>query len=151
MAAVLEQNANMLNILTSTGLRSTNVNQEGTVRIEIDLRPTAKYRELCDEREANAEVASTSAILRPKTVAVVGAGRTRGSAGHEVVRSILAGDFSGTVYPVNPSARSICGVKAFATLSLIPETIDLAIIAVPANRVAGVESLDCTFDRRPGC
>ena len=138
VAAVLEQNANMLNILTSTGLRSTNVNQEGTVRIEIDLRPTAKYRELCDEREANAEVASTSAILRPKTVAVVGAGRTRGSAGHEVVRSILAGDFSGTVYPVNPSARSICGVKAFATLSLIPETIDLAIIAVPANRVAGV-------------
>jgi acyl-CoA synthetase (NDP forming) len=54
------------------------------------------------------------------------------------VRSILAGDFSGTVYPVNPSARSICGVKAFATLSLIPEPIDLAIIAVPADRVAGV-------------
>jgi acyl-CoA synthetase (NDP forming)/RimJ/RimL family protein N-acetyltransferase len=138
LAEVLEQNTHMLNILTSTGLRSTNVNHGGTVRIEIDLRPTAKYRALCDEREANAEVASTSTILRPSTVAVVGAGRTSGSAGHEVVRSILAGDFSGTVYPVNPSARSICGVKAFATLSLIPEPIDLAIIAVPADRVAGV-------------
>ena len=138
LAEVLEQNTHMLNILTSTGLRSTTVNHGGTVRIEIDLRPTAKYRALCDEREANAEVASTSAILRPNTVAVVGAGRTSGSAGHEVVRSILAGDFSGTVYPVNPSARSICGVKAFATLSLIPEPIDLAIIAIPADRVAGV-------------
>ena len=138
VADVLEGNTNMLNILTSTGLRSTNQNHDGTVRIEIDLRPTAKYRELCDEREASAEVASTSAILRPRTVAVVGAGRTRGSAGHEVVRSILAGDFSGSVYPVNPSARSICGVQAFASLSLIPEPIDLAIIAVPAARVADV-------------
>jgi acyl-CoA synthetase (NDP forming)/RimJ/RimL family protein N-acetyltransferase len=138
LAEVLEQNTHMLNILTTTGLHLTSVNHGGTVRIEIDLRPTAEYRALCDEREANAEVASTSAILRPSTVAVVGAGRTSGSAGHEVVRSILAGDFSGTVYPVNPSARSICGVKAFATLSLIPEPIDLAIIAVPADRVAGV-------------
>jgi len=105
IAEVLEQNTNMLNVLASTGLRSTSVNHEGTVRIEIDLHPTAKYRDLCDEREAIAEVASTTAILRPRTVAVVGAGRTSGSAGHEVVRSILAGDFSGTVYPVNPSAR----------------------------------------------
>ena len=48
VADVLEQNTNMLNILTSTGLRSTNVNHDGTVRIEIDLRPTAKYREQCD-------------------------------------------------------------------------------------------------------
>jgi acetyl coenzyme A synthetase (ADP forming)-like protein len=138
VADVLDDNAHMLNILTSTGLRTTSVNHDETVRIEIDLRPTAKYRELCDEREAVAEVASTTAILRPSTVAVVGAGRTRGSAGHEVVRSILAGDFSGTVYPVNPSARSICGVKAFASLSSIPERVDLAIIAVPADRVAGV-------------
>jgi acyl-CoA synthetase (NDP forming)/GNAT superfamily N-acetyltransferase len=138
VAEVLEQNTHMLNILTSTGLRTTSANHDGTVRIEIDLRPTAKYRELCDEREASAEVASTTAILRPRTIAVVGAGRKRGSAGHEVVRSILAGDFSGTVYPVNPSAPSICGVKAFASLSSIPERIDLAIIAVPADGVAGV-------------
>ena len=148
VADVLEHNATMLNILTTTGLRSTSVTRAGTVRIEIDLRPTSKYRTLCDEREANAEVASTSAILRPRTVAVVGAGRRRGSAGHEVVRSILAGDFSGTVYPVNPSARSICGVKAHATLSLIPEAIDLAIIAVPADRVAGVLEEAAVLDVR---
>ena len=138
VAEVLEENSHMLNVLLSTGLHSTSVNQEGTVRIEIDLRPTARYRDLCDEREAIAEVASTSAILRPNTVAVVGAGRRSGSAGHEVVRSILGGDFAGTVYPVNPSARSICGVKAYGSLSLIPERVDLAIIAVPADRVADV-------------
>jgi acyl-CoA synthetase (NDP forming)/GNAT superfamily N-acetyltransferase len=138
IAEVLAQNTNMLNVLATTGLRSTSVNHDGSVRIEIDLRPTAKYRDLCDEREAIAEVASTSAILRPRIVAVVGAGRTSGGAGHEVVRSILAGDFSGTVYPVNPSARSICGVRAFASLSSIPEPVDLAIIALPAHLVAGV-------------
>ena len=64
VADVLEENTHMLAILTSTGLRTSNDVHDGTVRISIDLRPTAKYRELCDEREAVAEVASTTAILR---------------------------------------------------------------------------------------
>jgi hypothetical protein len=65
-----------------------------------------------DQREATAEVASIAEILRPRSVAVVGAGRYPGNVGHEVVRSLLIGDFSGTVYPVNLSARAVCGVPA---------------------------------------
>ena len=137
-AEVLAQNVNMLNVFASSGLQCTSTTDNEMVHIVIDLNPTARYRSLCDEREASAEVVSMSAILRPRSVAVVGAGRTPGSAGHEVVRSLLAGDFSGTVYPVNPSARAICGVPAFANLSSLPERVDLAIIAVPADRVPGV-------------
>jgi acyl-CoA synthetase (NDP forming)/GNAT superfamily N-acetyltransferase len=138
VAEVLVENADMLNVFGATGLRYTSASKNGTVEIEFDLRPTPEYRSSCDEREATAEVASTTAILRPQSIAVVGAGRRRGNVGHEVVRSLLAGDFSGTVYPVNPSARAICGVPAFASLSALPEHIDLVIVAVPAPLVPGV-------------
>ena len=104
----------------------------------IDLRPTAAYRASCDQREATAEAASVAAILRPRSIAVVGAGRHPGNVGHQVVRSLLVGDFSGTVYPVNPAARAVCGVPAFPALLSVPEPVDLAVIAVPASAVPGV-------------
>ena len=58
--------------------------------------------------------------------------------GHQVVRSLLVGDFSGTVYPVNPAARAVCGVPAFPALLSVPEPVDLAVVAVPASAVPGV-------------
>ena len=138
VAEVMAENSAMLQVFGATGLRCTRANDGRTVRTEIDLRPTPEYRASCDEREATAEVASISAILRPRSIAVIGAGRHPGNVGHEVVRSLLAGDFSGSVYPVNPSARAVCGVPAFPTLSSLPEPIDLAIIAVPSAAVPGV-------------
>ena len=55
-----------------------------------------------------------------------------------MVRALLAGDFSGTVYPVNPAARAVCGVPAFPAPSSVPEPVDLAIVAVPASAVPSV-------------
>ena len=135
---VRAQNTALLELFAATGLRCTRHNGTATVRVEIDLRPTAAYRASCDRREATAEVASIAAILQPRSIAVVGAGRYRGNVGHEVLRSLLVGDFSGTVYPVNPSARAVCGVPAFPALLSIPEPIDLAVVAVPASAVPGV-------------
>jgi acyl-CoA synthetase (NDP forming)/GNAT superfamily N-acetyltransferase len=137
-AEVTPEHSAILQAFDATGLACTSANDGGTARAEIDLRPTPEYQASCDEREATAEVASISAILRPGSIAVIGAGRHPGNVGHEVVRSLLAGDFSGRVYPVNPSARAVCGVPAFPTLSSLPEPIDLAIIAVPATLVPGV-------------
>ena len=138
LAEVRAQDAEMLELFAATGLRCTRHNGVATVRVEIDLRPTAAYRASCDQREATAEVASIAAILQPRSIAVVGAGRHPGNVGHEVLRSLLVGDFSGTVYPVNPSARAVCGVPAFPALLSIPEPIDLAVVAVPASAVPGV-------------
>ena len=138
VAEVVAENTAMLEVLSATGLHYTRANNDGKVRVEIDLRPTPAYRACCDEREATAEVVSIAAILRPRSIAVVGAGRRPGNLGHEVVRSLLVGDFSGTVYPVNPSARAVCGVPAFPELSSLPELIDLAVVAVPPAAVPGV-------------
>ena len=137
-AEVRAQNTALLELLAATGLRCTRRNGPATVNVEIDLRPTPAYRAACDRREAMAEVASVAAILRPRSLAVVGAGRHPGNVGHQVVRSLLAGDFSGTVYPVNPAARAVCGVPAFPALLSVPEPVDLAIVAVPASAVPGV-------------
>jgi acyl-CoA synthetase (NDP forming)/GNAT superfamily N-acetyltransferase len=135
---VRAQNTALLELFAATGLRCTRHNGTATVRVEIDLRPTAAYRASCDQREATAEVASVAAVLQPRSIAVVGAGRRPGNVGHEVVRSLLVGDFSGTVYPVNPAARAVCGVPAFPALLSVPEPVDLAVVAVPASAVPGV-------------
>ncbi len=135
---VMAHNLDMLKMLGATGLHYTRQDAGATVQLEIGLRPTPEYRAACDQREAAAEVASVTAILRPRSIAVVGAGRHPANVGHQVLRSLVVGDFSGTLYPVNPSARAVCGVPAFPALSSLPESIDLAIVAVPASAVPPV-------------
>ena len=137
-ADVASSNTNMVSVIRALGLAMKSDVDGPVVHFDIDLRPTSDYRATCDEREAVSESRSMCSILRPRVIAVVGAGRRRGSPGHEVVRSLLAGDVAATVYPVNPKARSICGVAAFRDLTAVPERVDLAIIAVPASQVPKV-------------
>ncbi len=71
------------------------------------------------------------AIFSPRSVAVLGASATPGKVGHDIFANILKGGYTGTLYPVNPSARAILSVKAYRSISEIPEDIDLAIIILP--------------------
>jgi acyl-CoA synthetase (NDP forming)/GNAT superfamily N-acetyltransferase len=130
VADVLADNAAMLDVFETTGLDSTRTLEDGTASIDLDLTSTPRYVAACDEREAVAEAASVTAILRPRSVAVVGAGRERGNAGYEMLRSLLGGEFVGRVYPVNPNAVEVCGVPTHHSLSSLPEPVDLAIVAV---------------------
>jgi acetyltransferase len=81
-------------------------------------------------------------LLSPRSVAVVGASTKPGSVGEAIFKNILHADFKGTVYPVNPKAESIGGVKCYSTLSQIVDPIDLAILIVPATVVPDV-LLEC--------
>jgi acetyl coenzyme A synthetase (ADP forming)-like protein len=74
------------------------------------------------------------ACFKPRTVAVIGAGRSAG-VGASILRNLLATQRAG-VYPVNPHARSLDGVACYPTLADVPASIDLAVIAVPAAAVA---------------
>ena len=73
------------------------------------------------------------AIFSPKSLAVVGASTTPGKVGHDIFVNILNGKYTGTLYPVNPKARSVACVKAYPTLSDIPDDIDLAMIILPPH------------------
>jgi acetate---CoA ligase (ADP-forming) len=71
------------------------------------------------------------AIFAPKSVAVIGASTTPGKVGHDIFVNILKGGYTGTLYPVNPNARSISSVRAYKSLTEIPDAVDLGIVILP--------------------
>ena len=91
-----------------------------------------------DQRNLSASPAGLDAIFCPAAVAVIGASARPGSVGRAVFKNILDSDFTGTLYPVNIKARSVCGVRAYPTLSDIPDPVDLAVVIVPAPAVPAV-------------
>ena len=89
-------------------------------------------------RESYADVASLRHLLRPASVAVIGASRRRGSQGREILHNIVTGGFAGPVYAVNPHARSMEGLRCVHSVAGLPRQLDLAVIAVPAPTVPQV-------------
>jgi acetate---CoA ligase (ADP-forming) len=71
------------------------------------------------------------AIFAPETIAVIGASTQKGKVGHDIFANILSGGYKGTLYPVNPKARSVLSVKCYTTITNIPDPIDLAMIILP--------------------
>ena len=68
------------------------------------------------------------AIFSPQSLAVIGASTTPGKVGHDIFVNILKGGYRGTLYPVNPKARSVSSVRAYPTIADIPDDVDLAMI-----------------------
>jgi len=79
---------------------------------------------------------SVDSIFNPRSVAVVGASTTPGKVGHDIFANILRGGFTGTLYPVNPSARSVLSVRAYPQVREIPDRVDLAMIILPPPQAA---------------
>lgn len=81
-------------------------------------------------------------LFSPRSIAVLGASRRPGSVGSSIFQNILAAGFTGVVYPVNPSWPSVGGVRCYPSVDQLPETPDLAVVAVPAAGViAAVDRL----------
>jgi acetate---CoA ligase (ADP-forming) len=77
-------------------------------------------------------------FLRPRSVAVIGASRTRGTIGGEVFHNILSAGFNGPAYPINPKAEVVQSVVAYPSVKEVPGPVDLAVIVVPAASVLDV-------------
>ncbi len=84
------------------------------------------------------------ALLTPQTIAVIGASRSPGKVGHELVANLIAGGFRGVIVPVNPSAGEVLGLKCYPALEDCGSRVDLSVIAVPTAlvRQAVVSSID---------
>ena len=74
-------------------------------------------------------------FFSPNAVAIVGASREEGKVGHDVLKNLITCGYEGKVYPVNPKADNILGIKAYPSLREIEGAIDLAVIVVPAPHV----------------
>ncbi|OPX21451.1 MAG: hypothetical protein B1H04_06620, partial [Planctomycetales bacterium 4484_123] len=81
---------------------------------------------------------SLEKFFDPKSVAVVGASRQRGKVGHEILTGLLAGGFEGRVFPVNPKAEEIEGLRCYPDLASIGEAPELVIVVVPPPAVPEV-------------
>ena len=78
------------------------------------------------------------AIFHPKSIAVIGASETHGSVGRTLLWNLISSPFGGTVYPVNPRRPSVLGIKAYPSVTEVPDEVDLAVIATPAPTVPKV-------------
>ena len=77
-------------------------------------------------------------LLRPRSIAIVGASNKPGKIGHTIVKNLLDSNYEGQIYPVNPAADQILGLKAYPSVLDVPGQVDVADIVVPAKYVPQV-------------
>ena len=135
-ATTLPANGKMLGVFSRAGYQVHRSLDQGVWDIEFGLDDSSI--DSITARERIAEAASVDRVLAPRSVAVVGASRNAGSIGNVLFRNIVSGGFGGVVFPVNPDADSVAGVKAFPSIAAIPDPVDLAVIVVPAAVVPQV-------------
>jgi len=138
VAETLAENRRMMNVFRAVGFAVQSRMQDGVVDVSFPIVQDENLLEAMSARERHADVASLQPILRPRSIAVVGAGRSRGGIGHEIFRNLLDAGFEGVVYPVNAKAPHVAGVRAWPSVSELPEPVDLVVVAVPASYVAAV-------------
>ena len=142
VADVLPQNRKMIQVFTEAGYEVNYHFEDGIIAVALQIEPTAQSQAVRMSREHRAEALSVRSMLIPESVAVVGAGRRADSIGHQLLQNILAGDFKGRVHAVNNEALEVLGLKAYSKVSDIPDHVDLAVVAVPAESVLDVVQ-DC--------
>lgn len=136
-AEVLPANNKMIKVFTDAGYQQKRSFEDGVVRLEFDLEPTDRSRAVQWAREQRAEGRSVARLLAPGSVAVIGAGRAPGGVGRSVLDNLRDAGFGGRLYAVNKALqeKELGGVAAYRSIHDIPDPVDLAVVAVPAEHV----------------
>jgi acetyl coenzyme A synthetase (ADP forming)-like protein len=137
-AVVLPENHKMIDVFRESGFLVEVRAGFDVVSVRLPTELTAAGRTRFEQREEMASVAAVRGVLAPRTVAVIGASRRRGTVGGEILHNLVAGGFQGVVYPVNRSAPAVQAMPAYPSVAELPRRPDLAVIAVPAASVIAV-------------
>ena len=137
-ASVLPANHRMIGTFRDSGFPVEVRVRPGELQITLPTTMTEEGRSHFEEREGSSAVAAVGHVLAPRSVAVVGASRRPGSIGAAIMANLVAGGFTGPIFPINPRAATIEGRPAFASVADVPEAPELAVIAVPADQVIAV-------------
>ncbi|QXC62165.1 GNAT family N-acetyltransferase [Aquihabitans sp. G128] len=148
-ASVLPQNRKMLGVFTQAGFTARSHFEEGVIEVELGIEPTPAALAAIEVRAATAEARSVERILKPTSIAVVGASREPGTLGHQVFHQLVNRGFNGPVYPVNQEATFVASVRAWRSVLDVPGELDLAVICVPAEQVLRVVE-ECAVKRVQG-
>ncbi len=141
-AEVLPDNHRMIQTFRDAGYRLASGYADGVITLEFPIDPTDTAIGVMHNREHRAEAASIHKFFHPRSVAIIGASRRQDTIGQLLVHNLVTGDFTGRVYVVNPTAAAVSGMPAYKTVNEIPDEVDVAIVAVPADAVTDVV-LDC--------
>ncbi|MCA0436359.1 MAG: GNAT family N-acetyltransferase [Austwickia sp.] len=142
VAEVLPENGQMLRAFRAAGYQISQGFAQGLMRFEFPIAPTQNSLAVMVSREHRAEARSMQRFFVARSVVVLGASRQRNSMGQRIVHNLVLGGFTGRIYLVHPEADAILGIPAYRSMADISEHVDLAIIAVPADRVNEV-ALEC--------
>ncbi|MCY0944228.1 bifunctional acetate--CoA ligase family protein/GNAT family N-acetyltransferase [Streptomyces antarcticus] len=136
-AEVLPANTKMIKVFTDAGYEQKRSFEDGSVHLTLGLEPTAESLAVQRAREQRAEARSVQRLLAPGSVAVIGVSRSGAGVGAAALRNLRDSGFRGHLYAVNEAVTRdlIDGVRAYRTVGAIGAPVDLAVIAVPADRV----------------
>jgi acetate---CoA ligase (ADP-forming) len=132
----------MLDVFRNSGFTETVSIERGLWHVTLSLAVTDRVTEQLAARSQSAAAASMRAFFEPRVVAVIGANRTRGKIGSEILNNLITAKFSGAIIPVHPSAGEIGGLVTYRRVGDIPGPVDLAIVVVPADEVLAMVD-DC--------
>ena len=137
-AIVMPENYNMLSVFRESGFRVSIDAAPDEIRVTFPTELTDEGIAQFEQREWTGAVNAMNAFFNPRSVAVIGASRERGTIGAEVLHNLLTFGFNGPVLPVNPKASVVQSIIAYPTVQDIPGPVDLAVIVVPRGAVLDV-------------
>ncbi|MDO8213569.1 GNAT family N-acetyltransferase [Conexibacter sp. CPCC 206217] len=131
-AVVLPENHAMIEVFHESGLQPEVRVAAGELHLTMPAELGESARERYDLRDAEAAAAAVAHVLRPQSVAVVGASDRPGSVGGAVLHNLVEGGYSGRLHAVNRRGGTVGGLPAARSLGEIGEPLDLVVIAIPA-------------------
>lgn len=137
-AYVLPANHRMVGMFRDSGFPTEVRVRAGELLVTFPTALTDEAMERFQQRERVAAVNAMQAFFRPRSIAVIGASRERGTISGELFHNLVSSGFSGPVFPVNPNAAVVQSVPAYPRVDAIPGPVDLAVITVPAAQVLEV-------------
>ncbi len=137
-ADVEADNSAMLDVFDRSGFAVQETLDAHVFRVEFPISGTERFLAAAATREQEAAARSLRVFFAPASVAVIGASRESPHAiGRAILDNLIAQEFRGPIYPINPHATEIAGRRSFPSVGAVGAPIDLAIIAVPAPAVEG--------------
>jgi acetate---CoA ligase (ADP-forming) len=135
-AEVLPHNHRMIDVFGESGFPVKRHRKPDVIEIELPTAMSEQTQEHFEQRDRTAAIAALRSFLEPHAVAVIGASRRRQTIGGELWHNLLQSGFTGELYAVNDKARTVQGRHAHRSIADVPGQVEMAVIAIPAERVA---------------
>lgn len=131
-------NRQMRELFKTSGFTISEDRDGSYVDVSFSIEPSRESVQQFELRERVATIASLRPFFKPRSVAVIGASRDPDSIGYRILEYLVHNRFNGPVYPVNPNAKVVGSIPAYASVADIPGPVDLAVIAAPKPAVQAV-------------